>query len=87
MLFLFVSVQWTHVKNTQFDYTLNTGIINSALDYENKLMRKLAVIDLTHTTCAERQLNSAVELISYPRKTNPTVNIFNFNFKLLSEVT
>ena len=32
---------WTHVKHIKFDYSINTTIINAALDYENKLTRKL----------------------------------------------
>lgn len=35
------SHMWTHVKNIKFDYSVNTSIINAALDYENKLNRKL----------------------------------------------
>ena len=30
---------WTHVKHERFDYTVNTRIINAALDYENKLSK------------------------------------------------
>lgn len=39
------SHMWTHVKNEKFDYSINTAIINSALDYENKLNRNLASIN------------------------------------------
>jgi hypothetical protein len=38
------SHMWTHVKNSKFDYSVNTSIINAALDYENKLNRKLRSI-------------------------------------------
>lgn len=38
------SHMWTHVKNEKFDYSINTSIINAALDYENKINRSLALI-------------------------------------------
>ncbi|CAF0739182.1 unnamed protein product [Brachionus calyciflorus] len=38
------SHMWSHVKSEKFDYTINTSIINAALDYENKLNRSLALI-------------------------------------------
>ena len=38
------SHMWSHVKSLQFDYSVNTSIINAALDYENKLNRKLNLI-------------------------------------------
>ena len=39
------SHMWTHVKNEKFDYSINTSIINAALDYENKINRCLALIN------------------------------------------
>jgi hypothetical protein len=39
------SHMWTHVKHEKFDYSINTSIINAALDYENKLNRNLSSIN------------------------------------------
>jgi len=61
---------WTHVKSPQFDYSVNTSIINAALDYENKLTRKLTAIARSDSSgFVERQLMAAVELTSYPPQT------------------
>lgn len=77
------SHMWSHVKNIQFDYSVNTSIINAALDYENKLNRKLNSIkkanietdsaDTDHNALnrnifIQRQFNNALELINYPQQ-------------------
>jgi hypothetical protein len=38
------SHMWSHVKSEKFDYSINTAIINAALDYESKLSRRLNTI-------------------------------------------
>ena len=35
---------WTHVTNDMFDYSVNTSIINAAMDYESKLARNIAIV-------------------------------------------
>jgi hypothetical protein len=35
---------WTHVTSNKFDYSVNTSIINAALDYENKLARNISTV-------------------------------------------
>ncbi len=70
------SHMWSHVKNSRFDYSVNTAIINAALDYENKLARKLSAIARSERldsdasgVFVERQLMAALELVSYPPQT------------------
>ncbi len=62
------SHMWTHVTNRKFDYSLNTTIINAALDYENKLNRQLLAYNGTNdgSNTPFNDLANPYELINYP---------------------
>jgi ribosomal protein L44E len=62
------SHMWTHVTNRKFDYSLNTTIINAALDYENKLNRQLLSYNDANDASATpfNDLANPYELINYP---------------------
>lgn len=76
------SHMWSHVKSIHFDYSVNTSIINAALDYENKLNRKLNSIrkailagnydiqasETNRNVYSQRLLSNALELINYPQQ-------------------
>jgi hypothetical protein len=57
------SHMWTHIRNSKFDYTANTGIINMALDYEITLSRNLSLFqnknlnDNSISTCVTSSKN------------------------------
>lgn len=62
------SHMWTHVTNREFDYSLNTSIINAALDYENKLNRQLLSYNgtINGSNTPFNDLANPYELINYP---------------------
>lgn len=73
------SHMWTHVTNRKFDYSLNTTIINAALDYENRLNRQLLTYTLNNknedsdgstgsnsSNSSFSELTNPYELINYP---------------------
>ena len=62
------SHMWTHVTNQKFDYSLNTTIINAALDYENKLNRQLLSYNGANDSSATpfNDLANPYELVNYP---------------------
>lgn len=72
---------WTHVTNRKFDYSLNTTIINAALDYENKLNRQLLSYNDTNEASATpfNDLANPYELINYPLSNKISQNSTNNN--------
>ncbi len=59
---------WTHVTNRKFDYSLNTAIINTALDYENRLNRFLLAFKLQKgdQKTIDDLLTSSFDFAEYP---------------------
>lgn len=76
------SHMWSHVKNTQFDYSINTTIINAALDYENKLNRKLNSIKKitldNKNELLDLSTNSLNKNIYLQRQLNSALELVNY---------
>lgn len=76
------SHMWTHVTNAKFDYSLNTTIINAAIDYENRLNRQLQQLKSSNNEpngklTANFDLNTFNQLITYPLEAKISASIYD----------
>jgi len=73
------SHMWTHVTNAKFDYSLNTMIINAAIDYENRLNRQLQQLKSSEPSkmSTNFDLNSFNQLVTYPLEAKISASIYD----------